>query len=123
MPKTRPTRSSVTSTATLRIRRSAATTFVRESRNGRADRMSSTGAAGASSTRTAGFVLTGTSLLLRASALVADDHGVRLRDERGEAGQEHRRDERARRKAAGDKPRQQGQQQPVAQTRSDPDRD
>src|SRR5436190_2282913 len=56
----------VTSTATLRSRRPAATRFAREKRYGRADRMSSTGAAGAgprSSDRTAGFVLTGASVL------------------------------------------------------------
>jgi hypothetical protein len=44
-----PTRSSVTRTAMLRSLRPAARTFVREKRYGRADRMSSTGVAGASS--------------------------------------------------------------------------
>jgi hypothetical protein len=51
--------------AMLRSRRTNATRVVRERRYGRADRMSSTGAAGLFSTGTAGFVLTGASLLRR----------------------------------------------------------
>src|SRR5216117_271098 len=54
----------MTSAATLTSRRRTATRVVRVNRYGRAERMSSTGAAGRGSVGTAGFVLTGASLLL-----------------------------------------------------------
>src|SRR5919201_48385 len=59
----RPPRSIATRAATLALRRRTWTSVVREKRYGRADLMSSTGAAGRVSVGAAGFVLTGASVL------------------------------------------------------------